>query len=142
MGKILLLLTTTLIAGIVFYYFYIGKPHQEARKEQTSYELNASELYGAFEENEERANEKYLDKIITVTGQVGEILRDKQGKDVLILKNEDDLFGVKCNIAPEDSVRASKVEEGNIVTLKCICKGGEGGFDVEMVQCRFQGEQK
>lgn len=140
MGKILLLLTTTFVAGIVFYYFYINNPDREVRKEEASFQLTARELHGAFEENEERAKEKYVNKNITVTGQVGEILRDKQGKDVLILKNEDDLFGVKCNIASEDSVRSSKVEEGNIVTLECICKGG--GFDVEMVQCRFPGEKK
>lgn len=130
------------IAVAVGLYVYLNKPDAQVQDENAVYSLTASELYNAFEKNEERAERKYLNKTIEVTGQVGEVLTGRQGNNVLILKNEDDLFGVKCNISAEDSSKAEAVKEGDVVKLKCICTGGGGGFDVEMVRCRFTGEQK
>lgn len=142
MKKVLLIVCLLAVAAALGFYVYLNKPHRQVQDENAVYSLTASELYNAFEENEKRAEKKYLNKTIEVTGQVGEVLTDRQGKNVLILKNEDDLFGVKCSISAEDSSKAETVSEGDVVTLKCICTGGGGGFDVEMVRCRFTGEQK
>ena len=63
--KYVALLAVILVGVGVFMY---NKPHQNIQKASSDFQLEASALFTEFETNEAAANEKYLDKLVQVSG--------------------------------------------------------------------------
>jgi Tfp pilus assembly protein PilV len=129
MKKIIIsiLLIIVVVAGIVGYVLY-NKKHRSVASEQ-AIAINATELFRAYEKNEEESNKKYLDKVIEVKGTILSIDKNEENKDVVTLDSGDVLFGIKATI--EDTMTNYRV--GDLISVKGICTGYLS--DVVLVHC-------
>lgn len=121
---------TLALLGAIFGWMQYNKPHRDATSEEAVYQLTAGELFEAFELNEQEASEKYLNKLLEVSGTVSEYNSDEQGNASVLLESNDMLFGVKCMLA---ELPEKPVVTGQAVIIKGFCSGLNG--DVEMTRC-------
>jgi hypothetical protein len=133
MKKILMLgLLLALIAGAFVYYQYQRAP-QGMDSARTDFSVDATELFAAFESDEEAANQQYLDKVIELKGTVKEVNTDDSGRLSLTLEGGDELFGVICQFDPRSPQGPDDFQAGQAVTIKGVCTGML--MDVVLVRC-------
>ncbi|MFW5645632.1 MAG: OB-fold protein [Bacteroidota bacterium] len=111
-----------LVVAIIAVYFYqLG--HDDLSRLKPAYEITAETLYFEFSENEATANEKYLDKVLQVTG----ILKDMEIKSDstwnLVLKTSDPHGSVVCSFDDYTLPKQHLLEAGNMITVRGICSG-------------------
>lgn len=70
---ILVVLVLVILGGVGAYFYVFNKPHRDPSSETASYSLKATELAEEFSSNQEAANQKYVDKVVEVSGTVMEI---------------------------------------------------------------------
>ena len=121
------------LLGVGVGYFMYNKPHQNMEKAEADMTLESTTLFSAFESNEAEANEKYLDKIIKISGTVKEVNTDEEGNISLTLESGNELFGVICQMDNLTKQEKTDFKIGEPVTLKGICTGML--MDVVLVRC-------
>jgi exopolysaccharide biosynthesis protein len=117
-----LLLVILLMIVSYVWMFYWNKPQQNI-KNAKAISITATELF-----NEYSTADKYIDKIIEVTGEVLSTSKNNEGKQVILLKTDDPMFGINCTMEEEATVK-----EGEAVTIKGICTGYL--TDVVIIRC-------
>jgi hypothetical protein len=133
MKKILLYLLPIVLIGASVAYFIYNKPHQNMEKADADLNISARELFSAFESDEAAANEKYLEKIVVVKGQIKDISTNEDGNLSLTLASENDMFGVICQMDELTEHPRTDFSVGETVSLKGICTGML--MDVVLVRC-------
>jgi hypothetical protein len=116
-SKFIVGLILLLIAGGVAIWFYLNKPNRTVSNEK-GIELSASELVKDYQQNEDSANIKYLDKTVQVTGTVSEISKNQDGQSTVLLSSEDPMTGVFCTLKDDPHLTI-----GFTVTIKGFCSG-------------------
>src|SRR5687768_3224809 len=114
----LVLVFILIICAIVFYVYY--KPHRNVETEKPNVVVDGTDLFNKYSENEKLADSLYLNKLIEVKGEVGEIIKDQKGERVMVLKGDGN-FGVVCSIDESDldnRKKAASVKVGDIITVK------------------------
>lgn len=125
-------LLLALIVGGAGYFMY-NKPHQNMEKAKADVVLDARELFTAFEANETEANQKYLDKVVKVSGLVKEVSTDEEGNVSVTLESGSEMFGVICQMDNLTQHDKTDFKPGEQVTFKGICTGML--MDVVLVRC-------
>lgn len=109
------------LAGVIAALYFYNLGQDELIRVKPEYEITAGELYYEFSENEETANEKYINKVIQVTG----ILEDKEltseGNPNLVLKTSDASGSVICSFSDSDKQELDALKEGDEITIRGIC---------------------
>ncbi len=130
-----------LIAGILLFLGYqkratvlpfisnIIKSQPDLEDKEADHTLEASALYAAYQEDENKANEKYKEKIIVVSGTISEI-----NEQSLIIGGE--MGGINCTLKEEAQSQLSAYKKGDNVKIKGLCVG-MGLFDVSLTKCVF-----
>jgi len=113
--------------GIVGYKMYT-KPHRNVSQAK-SLQVTAAGLVAAYENNEANANSMYLDKILEVTGEINEVIKNQKGETVITLKGGD-MSGVICTL---EGIASPDIKPGSSVVIKGICTGFL--TDVVLVRC-------
>jgi uncharacterized secreted protein with C-terminal beta-propeller domain len=136
-GKKKVLIAVLLIIAIVLiaFWYIFNKPHRSV-EDEVSIPVTASEIFSAYNSDETHANALYLDKIISVSGEIAEIKNNQDNKMVLVLKTTDPIFGVACTLKES----TDKLKSGNQVTVKGICSGYAS--DVVLRDCIVAGPEK
>lgn len=124
----LILLTLGIIGLLIGVQMYFKAPEHIGNL-KTDYQIDASSLLSAFEDDEISANTKYLDKVIEVNGAV-EKKEIKDGKLTAYLETGNPLSNVIFQFENQDE----KIIEGEQITLKGICTGYL--MDVVMVRAK------
>lgn len=106
-----------LAAGVVGWVIW-NKPHPRAEDEQAS-AVAADSLYSAFILDEAAANSRFLNKVLQSEGSAGELSRNQDGQQVLILSVSDPLGGIQCTMRKDQP----EVRAGQQVRLKGFCNG-------------------
>jgi len=133
MKKILIaVLIVLVLAGAGLAYYLYQKPVESLREAKSEQSMTSEELYSSFEADESAANEKFTGAVITVEGELVEILENSDQSSTLILSSTHPIFGVKCRLNPKDNPTAIP-PTGNKVRIKGLCTGFNS--DVEMDQC-------
>lgn len=117
--RITLVIFFVLIAGgaaVAWYMF--NKPRRDVAQEQ-GIVIPAGQLVSEYQADETAANTKYLDKPIEVTGTVGEVKNNQDGKTTILLTGTDPMTGVFCTL--KDAT--ANITPGSTVTIKGICSG-------------------
>jgi hypothetical protein len=114
----MIILSIVSFLGVIAWYKVYNKQHRSV-EDAVSVKVSANQLFKAFETDETKANEAYLDKVVEVTGIVSEVWINQAGEPVLLLKSDEQLYGVSCTMKsnPEGIV------PGVSVTVKGICTG-------------------
>lgn len=122
-----LVLVIVLMVISFVWVFYWNKPQQNI-KNAKAISIQATELFNEYSTAERTTNDKYIDKIIEVTGEVFSISKNNEGKQIILLKTDDPMFGINCTMEEE-----AKVKEGDLVKIKGICTGYL--TDVVIIRC-------
>lgn len=125
MNKKKLLIVAVIIGAIAAYFIWASflKTAPSMRKLDTAFQVDAVALYKEFDSNEARANAKYLNKIIEVTGVVTNIEVPEDSKPIISLKTEG--FGViKCTMESDlDEEELSEIQMNSTLVIKAECIG-------------------
>lgn len=133
MKKVLLFLVPVLLIGLTAAYLMYNKPHQNMERTEADLAISAMDLFSEFEADEAKANEKYLEKVVLVEGEVSDISTNEDGRVSLTLKSGSDLFGVICEMDDLTDHKRTEFSVGETVALKGICTGML--MDVVLVRC-------
>jgi len=121
--KITIPLIIFVIAGILAMSYVFRAPENSVANENSAYTLTADELFTAFEENESMANEKYLGKVIEVSGTINEIEKTDNGQLVLLLSCSSPMGGIRCTFESKQDQVSKQVSQGSVCTIKGKCSG-------------------
>jgi len=115
---ILILLVLGVIGGGVGFYLY-NKPVDKMKSMSVDATLTAEQLFTEFEEDEMKANEKYLDKVLVVKGEVTKTSKDEE-KATILLDTGDMLANIMCQM---EDTEVDLPAEGDMVSIKGLCTG-------------------
>lgn len=118
MKKYIIVIAVLIVVAAGIAYRMYNKPHRDPASE-SAIEINATELFRAYENNEAEANTLYLDKVLAVSGNVAEVTTNQEGMTVIILETESPMFGVSCTM--ESATLTAK--PGDRIIIKGICTG-------------------
>ncbi|MFT3845753.1 MAG: hypothetical protein QM725_11915 [Lacibacter sp.] len=125
---ILILLVSAAVIGSAYAWLFIWNKPQMNIENKEAVRIAAVDLFNEYSTNEANANATYIDKIVEVTGVVNSVSNNSEGKTVVMLKTNDEMFGVNCTL--EKNV---VIKEGETVSLKGICTGYL--TDVVLIRC-------
>ncbi|HNW50144.1 MAG TPA: hypothetical protein PKH79_03620 [Prolixibacteraceae bacterium] len=118
-----IVLAAVVVIGVVALCYVFRSPSHSVAKEKAAFTLTSDELYAAFEENEATANEKYLGKVIEVTGTVGEVEKAENGQLTVVLTCSNPMGGVRCSFNEKQDEVSGQLTEGSSHTIKGKCSG-------------------
>ena len=114
-------------------YLYM-KPTRNLEKAKPDFRVEASVIFHEFSEEEAMSTEKYVGKVVEVTGHLASISTGDRGSVLFLL---DDLFGISCSM---DSAYTESVKDklevlvpGDMVTVRGRCNGML--TDVQFTSC-------
>jgi hypothetical protein len=121
--KLIVPLFGIMIIGIMAMSYVFRGAEKSVASEDALYSISADEIYSTFEENETAANEKFLGKVIEVTGIINEIEKTDSGQLIVLLSCSSPLGGVRCSFETDQDNVSKKVTNGSTCTLKGKCSG-------------------
>lgn len=110
------------LVGGIYGYFQYNKEHRDIAAEEAVIAVGAVDLFEQYSNDELKANVKFLDKVIVVSGMVLEVAAE-EGSEMLVLQANDDLFGV--NVYFDQPQVIEDVRVGDEVKVKGHCTGGD-----------------
>jgi len=108
------------IAAIAYYLYQ--KPRSSLANVKPAYTLNATELYNAFTQNEQKANKQFLEKVIQVKGTVDNV-EVTDSTISLLLSSGNPLGGINCTVAKNKNDKENIPPKGGVVEVKGKCIG-------------------
>jgi hypothetical protein len=127
-----------LTAGLYGYIEYT-KTNSDLMYAKADHLTGAKELIKEFEENEQAANTRFLDKIIAVNGSIKDVIKDDRGFYTVMVGNEGYTSSVRCSMDADHQLRDTQLQLGSNITIKGICTGFNAdqllGSDVILNRC-------
>ncbi len=130
------LLAIGLISGIALYFFvfYYGAKHEDPLKSAQMVAVDAKDLFGQYELNEESANKLYLGKVIKVSGDISDIQFDKNRYTISYATNG--VMGtVLCEMDTLENPKVKTLIIGSKVSIAGFCNGIN--MDVYLDRCKL-----
>jgi hypothetical protein len=112
------------------YHLYV-KPHQSAAGESADFTIDADSLYQQYQTNEHLADQKYLGKVIEVSGKLSEI-QHSGSTEIWILSPQPGGGGINCQLFA-GTKPDPEPKSGDPVTVKGRCTGFL--MDVNLADC-------
>jgi hypothetical protein len=120
MKKILIpVIIIGIIAVGIGYYMY-NKPVASLENKKADVSVTANQIISEYEADEKAANEKYLGKVVEVSGTVSTIT-DEGGKVKVQLQTDNPMALVICEL--EDGKDAGQIQAGQQAKVKGLCSG-------------------
>ena len=107
------------IMGIYVWYLY-NKPHLDLRSASPDFTITASLLFSEYNENEKFADDRYIGKVIEVSGIVNSIEIEGETISKITLATDDPLSEIQCEMVNNTIEHVNRGEE---VTVRCMCTG-------------------
>lgn len=120
-----------LLAAFAWAYHLYVKPHQSAAGETADFKIDADSLYRQYQSNEHAADQKYLGKVIEVSGTLTEIQHNGKS-EVWILSQQQGGGGINCQLFA-GTAESPEPKSGDLVTIKGRCTGFL--MDVNLADC-------
>ena len=122
--RVLILAAVLLVAGIGVIWYLFSEKFEDTAKVEAQYLVPATQMIQEFKTNLPEANKKYTEKIVTVTGRVTEI---ETADTTVNIKMTDTTSGSYIIFAfqAQDIKTVKQIKEGDSVSLKGSCSGGE-----------------
>lgn len=115
----IILLTIMVFSTIALIGFIIwNQPHRNV-KNATAVKITAVELYHALSHDSTKTKSFLINKVIAVTGEVKQIIKNREGAPVILLKTSVPDASVNCTM--EGNVPGIKA--GDRIEIKGICVG-------------------
>jgi hypothetical protein len=120
-----ILLTTVVVFVLVLstLYFYVTKENTvNIAAAHTEIQISSESLISSFLNNESSANSEYIEKTIEIAGVFKDITF-LNNRYTVLLQGETDFSCVICDMQPDQYNSIKKLELGQDIVLKGICKG-------------------
>ena len=134
---ILVIVAMLMIFAAGFAYWQYNKPHRDASSEKAAFSMTTSELYNAFEADENAAMIKYGSQLIEVTGTIKQSTAGDDSKTMILLASEHPLFGIKTMF---QTPVINPPAVGEQVVIRGFCSGING--DVELTRSTIMNVKK
>lgn len=122
MKKIIIAVLILIVIVAVTVFKVYNKPHINVTKTAPDISIFYKELINEFEADENKANSKYLDEIIQISGPISKIALER-GKTIITI-GEEELFGnIDCHMSSEEKDDFEKLKVGQEIKLKGVCTG-------------------
>lgn len=116
---VLIVFVTITLVALYIYKEYNRKPANLENLQPTS-SIEATELIREFSRNDSLANEKYLGKLVEVTGRIKQI-DSSLNHYTLVLGDENNPSSVRCNM--DSTISLQKLINNMEIKIKGICTG-------------------
>lgn len=113
-----LLILAAIFIGIGFYMY--NKPVESLDNKKPDVTVTADQLVADYEANEQAANDKYLGKVVQVSGKVAQVTSE-DGKNKVVFETGNPISGVISEL--EDGNHAEGINAGEEATVKGMCSG-------------------
>ncbi len=118
MKKIILPLLILVLAGAAVAYYMYNKPVESLDRKKADVEVSAEQMLADYEANEQAANDKYLGKVVAVTGKVAEVTSE-DGKSKIHLETGNPISMVITEL--DEGNGAEGLAAGDQATVKGMC---------------------
>ena len=105
------------------YFSVYNAPKASVKEKAVDITLSATELFEAYSKNQTVADQKFIDQVVQISGQIFEIFTDQQGATVFLLATGGDEAGVLCTLELGEKEKVSSKKVGDVITLKGVCTG-------------------
>jgi hypothetical protein len=119
-------------SAVAYGYYLFNKPHQGIANKEAAYTLESRQLFNEFDQNENAANKKYVNKVVCAYGKVMDKTSDANGIVGLILEGGE-MAGVGCQFDKSVVKEIQNIRKGQAIKVKGVCKGML--MDVILVDC-------
>jgi len=137
--RILLAVLLIIIAGAIYIYNEYNRTNANISSEKPAFTVQATELLNAFTADDSAASNKYVGKIISITGLVKNMNQDERGYYTLSLGDTSSMSSVRCSVDSMYTDRATAIKPGMIIKIKGNCTGFNEdellGLDVIVNRC-------
>jgi len=120
---ILLAIVVLFLVGVCVGLYMYFMPNKSAASQKADYTVLSSQLYNEFSTDENKANAKYLNKIIEIKGTVNNVTYSSAGDVTLSIADEGAMGGVLCTINFAELPKKKDFAKGEVITIKGICTG-------------------
>lgn len=133
--KKFLLVIIFIIVAVAGYFAWqaYNKPVATLHDVKPELEISAEKLFADFTGDEDSANQKYLGKVILISGSVLDVNLNSGEYSTVYLDANDVMGSVSCQLEKGEEAKAGKLNTGNTVSLKGKCTGF--AMDVVLTQC-------
>lgn len=122
--RIIIATVVVIIAAVGIYAFReFNRTNPSLKDLKADYTVKATDLITEFEKDEKSSDQKYLDKVIEVSGQVKEIKQDEKGFYTVALGDTTDMSSVRCSLDSLYGKEAKLLTTGQPVVIKGVCTG-------------------
>lgn len=137
--KIFLAALLIVIAGVIYVYREYNRTNVDVASETAAFNLKAIDLIKEFNDNGSAATNRYVGKIIAVTGLVKNLKQDERGYFTVSLGDSTSMSSVRCSIDSMYTQKATSVKPGMMLMVKGNCTGFDSdellGLDVIVNRC-------
>ena len=122
----------------VYAWYQYNRTVQGLSDVRADYSVNATALINEFVSNEDSANKKYLNKILSVKGTIKSV---ESGEGTVVLGDTADMSGVRCVLDSSAHSTTGLLQRGAVITVKGAITGfnkdetGLLGSDVQLNRC-------
>ncbi|HZV71291.1 MAG TPA: hypothetical protein VFG10_17170 [Saprospiraceae bacterium] len=120
MKKILIALILLAIIGAGYGYYIYNRPVASLEDKEADVAISADQMITDYETDETAANEKYLGKVVVVTGKITEITSE-EGKKKVNLETSNPISAVICEM--EENKKTENLKAGAMIKVKGMCSG-------------------
>jgi flagellar basal body-associated protein FliL len=109
-----------LAASFYYYTFFYSKTHHRDAQAEASVIITADSLSAAYQLDEQKANTRFLNKAVEVTGTILSIDKDQANHTTLLMGKADAFSNVSITLLSEQPI-TQKI--GETITVKGVCTG-------------------
>jgi len=128
---ILLALVAVLIGAAIYGWKEFHRRHEETASMTAAFSVPAPALVKAFQDDENKANKQYNDKVINVSGTVVKVEHNDSTQNVQL--DGQSMGGVICQFESSHRSDLKTLHPGQAVSIKGVCTGML--LDVVLVRC-------
>ncbi len=138
MYSTIIVVIASLTIGFYAYTEYNRKPKMPANAD-VDYVVDYAVLLGDFTANQQNANNRYLNKILKITGTVKTIDDDGNGNMTIVLGDSVSMNAIRCAISPTAHEKAKLLKTAQAITITGVCTGFNSdellGSDIILNRC-------
>ena len=129
---IILVVAVAIVAALAYGWKEYHRRHPDTAGIDAAFSTPAPALLKAFQDDENKSNKLYNDKVVAVSGTIVKIERTDSTQTVL-LDAQSPMGGIMCQFEPEHNDELKTLHPGQAVSIKDVCTGML--MDVVLVRC-------
>lgn len=111
-----------LVGAASWGYYWYQKPRASLVNVKADYTIAANDLYDAFAQNEQQANQQYNGKVVAVTGVVKSV-QTTDSTESIVLASGNDMGGINCSLLKSAAEKVPLPVKGQTIHIKGRCTG-------------------